>query len=101
MACGTVGFHLQEKGVAAFPVYDALDVKADPHLRHRRSHFVLPEDCPTDDLIDGNPWRLSAVAPRAYRAAPRLGDDTEAVLRELLGLTRSEVERLRGAGVLA
>ena len=66
-----------------------------------KMHAVLPESCPTDDLIDGNPWRLSAVAPRAYRAAPRLGDDTEQVLRELLGLTLNEVEGLRDEGVLA
>jgi len=47
-----------------------------------------------------SPFRLSET-PVAYRhAPPALGADTDAVLAEVLGLGRDEVERLRGQGVV-
>jgi crotonobetainyl-CoA:carnitine CoA-transferase CaiB-like acyl-CoA transferase len=49
----------------------------------------------------GVPWRMSASDSRVRRAAPVLGQDTDAVLRDVCGYADGEIERLRAADVLA
>ena len=50
-------------------------------------------------LAAAAPWRWDEVTPPA-RPAPTLSADTEAVLSDVLGLTCSEVSRLRVSGVV-
>ena len=59
----------------------------------------------TDDVADpvlvpGNPVKLSKVAEGPETRMPWVGEHTEAVLRAELGLSDSELEALRGAGVI-
>jgi crotonobetainyl-CoA:carnitine CoA-transferase CaiB-like acyl-CoA transferase len=85
---------LQEVGVAAGPSLDAGGVLGDPHLRERG--FVVE----TDHLEVGRratvglPWRISELPPTNYKPAPLLGEHTEWVLCDLLGMSHREVERL-------
>ena len=51
--------------------------------------------------MPGTPLEFSAVARQAVRRAPLLGEHTEAVLSDLLGLTDVEVGRLLQAGTVA
>jgi 2-methylfumaryl-CoA isomerase len=51
-------------------------------------------------LMSGTPLDFSAVARVPVRRAPRLGEDTEAVLSDLLGLSTSEIGRLEADGVV-
>ena len=44
--------------------------------------------------------RFSAMEPRIRSAAPRLGEHTEHVLRELLGMGAEEFARLSETGIL-
>ena len=44
--------------------------------------------------------RFSDMEPRLRSPAPRLGEHTDAVLRDLLGMSTDEIGRLRDAGVL-
>lgn len=91
---------LQAKGVAAFPVLDATEVIADPHLAERRRNFVLHEDFPAGELLNGNPWHLSEAPPRLRLPAPRFGAHNVEVLSEYLGMSEEEVHSLEEAGVL-
>ena len=50
--------------------------------------------------VETHAIRFSAMEPRIERPAPRLGADTDVVLRELLGIEAAELDRLRAAGVL-
>ncbi len=48
--------------------------------------------------VPGNPIRLSEAPPTPARPAPRLGEHTDEVLRELLGLSADAIGRLRAEG---
>ena len=91
---------LQAQGVGAFPVLDATEVIADPHLAERRGHFVLHQDFPSGELLNGNPWHLSEAPPRLRLPAPAFGAHNVEVLREYLGMPEAEVRRLEQAGIL-
>ena len=83
------------------PALDTLGVVADPHQGHRRRHFELAPGFPAGELLDGNPWHLSASPPRLRRPAPEIGAHNEEVFGELLGLDADELRRLVEAGVIA
>lgn len=68
--------------VTANPMFTALD-------QPRIGEYLAP----------GLPMSIGGVYPAAA-AAPALGDDTEAVLREWLGLSDDEIARLTGAGTV-
>jgi benzylsuccinate CoA-transferase BbsF subunit len=90
---------LQAAGVDAAPVEDFADLHADPQLAHR-AHFR-----PVDHAVLGrhpvetHAIRFSAMTPRIHSPAPRLGEHTAHVLRDLLGMPAEEFARLGEAGV--
>ena len=95
---------LQAVGVPAGAVLDSKDLLFDPHLRERRFYEVVRHH-PSTGMpplpYAGRPWRLSATPAVAPRAAPLMGEHNDFVLRELLGLTDSDVARLESEGVIA
>jgi formyl-CoA transferase len=58
---------------------------------------------PEGDLVvlDGVPVRLSRTPGYVAAPGPLLGEHTDAVLRDVLGLDAAEVRRLREAGVVS
>lgn len=95
---------LQAAEVPAGAVLDSKDLLFDQHLRERRFYEVVRHH-PSTGMpplpYAGRPWRLSATPAVAPRAAPLMGEHNDFVLRELLGLTDSEVARLESEGVIA
>jgi crotonobetainyl-CoA:carnitine CoA-transferase CaiB-like acyl-CoA transferase len=91
---------LQREDIEAVPVEDFGDVHGDPQLA-ARGHFVpLTHAFMGPGLYERNGFRLSD-APSGYdRAGPTLGQDTDHVLGELLGLSPEEQERLRSEGAV-
>ena len=90
---------LAEAGVCASQVYETHDLFSDPHLRARG--FIQELEHPDHGAIRllGWPARLSR-SKVPMQVAPRLGEHTADVLSADLGLTASEVEALREAGVV-
>ena len=95
-----VAEQLQAAGIEAVPIEDFGDLFGDPQLAHR-GHFVeLEHSVLGPCLYERNSFRLSD-APSGYaRPAPALGQHTEEVLTELLGLGAEEVKALQEAGAL-
>jgi crotonobetainyl-CoA:carnitine CoA-transferase CaiB-like acyl-CoA transferase len=97
---------LQSVGVPAGVVQDSADrLERDPQLADR-GHFTSLGNAEVAPLpLEGVPFRMSATAPHTggllHRGPPLLGEDTGAVLGELLGLRPDEVEALAGEGVLS
>src|SRR5262249_28048253 len=93
---------LQAAGVAAGRVADAADLCArDPQLA-ARGHFV---DVPTPEggtvRLDGPAVLLSETPARVRGPGPLLGEHTDEVLHEVLGLDPNEIAALRADGVVA
>src|SRR5262249_26066901 len=93
---------LQSAGVAAGRVANAADLCArDPQLA-ALGHFVdgpAPEGRPV--RIAGPAFLLSDTPARVRGPGPLLGEHTDQILRELLGLDAQEIARLRADGVVA
>ena len=73
---------------------------ADPQLL-ARGHFVFMDQAEMGRYAsDGNCFTLSRAEPE-YRPSPLLGEHTEYVCKNLLGLTTEEHDQLRVDGVLS
>jgi crotonobetainyl-CoA:carnitine CoA-transferase CaiB-like acyl-CoA transferase len=82
---------LLQAGVPAAALSTALDLVECHHLN--KHGFWEPHG---DGVLPGLPWRSSFATNS--RPAPELGADTEAVLRDLLGLSPGEIANLRKSG---
>ncbi len=97
---------LQAAGVPAGVVQDAADrLERDPQLA-ARGHFTMLGNSDVAAMpLEGVPLRMSATPPETggaiHRGPPLLGEDTDAVLEELLGMGRDGIASLRAEGVLS
>ncbi|NQT71928.1 MAG: CoA transferase [Chloroflexi bacterium] len=86
---------LQEVGVAAAPSCNSEDIWNDPHLRDRGfwaevDHPILGRKTVIDTV-----WKLSGTPLEVNRPAPLFGEHNQYVFGELLGLSDSEIEKLK------
>jgi formyl-CoA transferase len=90
---------LDEAQVPAGRIYTARDIAEDPHYRAR--DMILKQRTRDGHEIEvpGIVPKLSATPGGIRRAAPRLGEDTDTVLREL-GLSDEQVAALRAKGLV-
>jgi len=92
---------LCEIGVAAGPSNLAEDLAADPHVAERNMLIEVPRtDAATPMLVVGNPVKLSRASEGPVTPFPGLGEHTDAVLGEELGLDADAVADLRERGVV-
>jgi crotonobetainyl-CoA:carnitine CoA-transferase CaiB-like acyl-CoA transferase len=96
---GEVIAAMEAAGVPVGPIYSVADMVTDAHFQARGlfEEVVAP----------GGPLKVPAIAPRLETApgrsewaGPEVGEHTDQVLRERLGLAPDEIARLRSAGVI-
>jgi formyl-CoA transferase len=91
---------LIEHQVPVSRVYDAADIAADPHVAAREA-IVTVQDAALGPVRQQAPTpRLDRTPLTIPRGAPRLGEHTDEVLTEVLGLSRSELDALRAEDVI-
>jgi crotonobetainyl-CoA:carnitine CoA-transferase CaiB-like acyl-CoA transferase len=91
---------LQTAGVPAGVVQRESDLLEDPQLAHR-GHWVRAQHAHLGTLLlERAGFRLSDALGGYAHCGPLLGEHTDAILREVLGLDAAEISRLRAAGVL-
>lgn len=86
--------------VPAGPVFTAADIARDPHVRARQM-LIAAQDPRADQVeLAASPVRLSTLPEKPPARVPMLGEHTEQVLRELLGMDDEELTELRREQVI-
>ena len=93
---------LAARGVPCSPVNTVDQVFADPQVQARGMRIALAHPLAGSGHVDliGNPIKYSATPVDYRRAPPTLGQHTDEVLREMLGLSAAEIADLRACGVV-
>ena len=90
---------LEAATVAGGPILSVEDMFNDPHYQARGAFEEVTVDGETLHIPSISP-RLVDTPGRTDNPGPRLGEHTDTVLGELLGLDKAETQRLRENGVL-
>jgi len=86
---------MQQAGVPAGVVQDGEDILVhDTHLRSREYYVYLDHSETGHSAYDGIAYKLSATPGKLTRPAPRIGEHTEHVCREILGMAEEEYTEL-------
>ena len=91
---------LTKFGVAAAPVRTLDEVLNDPQSAARQMFPRLDEAIGGFSTATGLPVKFSATPGSIHAAAPRLGQHTREILRELIGADPGEIEKLESAGIV-
>jgi len=86
---------LETAGIPAAPINDLAQVFEDPQVRHRGLRIDAARSGGGAVPLVASPVRLSGETPRAAVAPPRLGEHTDEILRERLGMAAAEIADLR------
>ncbi len=87
-------------GVPAGPVNSLPETLADPQIVARDMVVTVPHAATDRVPLLASPMKLSATPSDVRRAPPTLGQHTEEVLAELLGLDGPAAEDLRRRGII-
>ena len=91
---------LSKIAVPCGPINDLAGVFADPQVQARGLRMSIQDAGQGEIPVVANPIRLSATPVRYEQAPPALGEHTDRVLSNLLGLTQGDIAGLRQRGVL-
>jgi crotonobetainyl-CoA:carnitine CoA-transferase CaiB-like acyl-CoA transferase len=91
---------LRGGGVPHAPLWDHHDLFVSPHAAARglKVHVRDPNGRPVS--LVASPFRIAGAAPPEFECPPRLGQDTDAVLGQILGLAPERIHDLRRGGVI-
>jgi formyl-CoA transferase len=93
---------LADAGVAAGPCLTAQQVIDDPHVAARNMLVEIPRPEGGDPVLTpGNPVKMSKMADGPETRMPWLGEHTDEVLAQELGLDNEVLGQLRANGVIA
>ena len=88
-------------GLAAGLVANGADLARDAQLAARGYFETVATPEGGRETFDGIPFRASSLSGRVAAPGPLLGEHTDLVLRDLLGLREADLATLRTEGVIA
>jgi formyl-CoA transferase len=93
---------LGSAGIAAGPCFSDEEVVSDPHVRARGMLTQIPRTDGVEQpvLTPSSPVRMSGVTYRTDETFPSLGEHTDEVLCSELGLSASDLRKLRDDNVI-
>lgn len=91
---------LEKAEVPCGPINTLPQVFVDPHVTARGAVETMTRADGGAVRLTANPIRMSETPPQARQAPPLLGQDTETVLRDILGVDTAELRRLRENGIV-
>ncbi|WP_416548531.1 CaiB/BaiF CoA transferase family protein [Limnohabitans sp. DCL3] len=91
---------LDRASVPAGRIYTVADIAQDPHYQARDMLHTVRMDDGSDLMVPGIVPKLSRTPGGHRRNAPKVGQDSEAVLSSM-GLSAAQIQRLREQGIVA
>ncbi len=91
---------LKKNGVPHSLIYSPVEILADPHYAARGSIETMEHPRLGALKMPAPVPHFSATPAPPLRPAPLLGENTEEVLRGTLGMSSSQIEELRAAGII-
>lgn len=91
---------LEPAGVPAAPINDVAQVFDDPQVRHRGLRIDVARSGGGHVPLVASPIRLSDAPAIPPRGPPRLGEHTDEILRDRLGMSAAEIAALRKKNVI-
>ena len=91
---------LHDADVAAAPIYDAAQLRADEHLRSRGTYVSIEDPDFGPMTVQAPVAQLTETPGRVAHLGRALGVDNDAVYGGLLGLGPERLAELRAAGVI-
>jgi crotonobetainyl-CoA:carnitine CoA-transferase CaiB-like acyl-CoA transferase len=93
---------LEEVAVPCGPVNTLSEVFADPQTQARDMRITMAHEKAPDGKVDliGNPLKMSDTPVTYRQAPPLLGEHTDEVLRDTLGLDDQQIAALRASGAI-
>lgn len=91
---------LGKSQVPCAPINNIDEVFADPQIVARGMLSKLSHPLAGEIPVISNPIRFAGGVMQTDRAPPLLGEHTDEVLHEVLGMQQTEIQTLRGSGAL-
>ncbi|WP_295523193.1 CaiB/BaiF CoA-transferase family protein [uncultured Pseudacidovorax sp.] len=91
---------MEAANVPCGPINNIQQMFEDPQIQHRGMRLSLPHAAGVDAPAVASPIRLSDTPLCYEHAAPALGEHTEAVLAQHLGLSAERMAQLRAHGAI-
>jgi crotonobetainyl-CoA:carnitine CoA-transferase CaiB-like acyl-CoA transferase len=91
---------LTAAGIPVAPVNSVEDAVNDPHVHARDMIVDVPHPAGGTFKAPGNPIKMSAADPDSFGPPPLLGQDTTAVLAEVLGYDQAKIDGLVADGAV-
>ena len=91
---------LEKASVPCGPINTLAQVYADPQVVARGDVETVRRGDGAEIKLAASPLHLSRTPPQTRRPPPLLGEDTDAVLRELLAATDAQLAAWRASGVI-
>ncbi len=91
---------LEAAEVPCGPLQNVAQAAADPQIQAREMIVEVPTPSGESVRLVNHPLKFSRTPGAARGGPPALGQHADAVLRERLDLTPSDLERLRAEGVI-
>ena len=85
---------MEEKGIPCGPLCTVDDACKNPSILERKMLVEIDQPGMGKVKITGNPIKLSETPPDPVHAAPLLGQDTKAVLKEIFGYSDEKIAEL-------
>ena len=89
---------LEELRIPCAPVNKFSQSLNDPQVRHRNMVVDITHPSGAAAQVPGNPIKLSRSNEESFSSPPLLGEHTQELLRELLGMQDEQIAQLRAAG---
>ncbi|MFC1893712.1 CaiB/BaiF CoA transferase family protein [Chloroflexota bacterium] len=91
---------LESANIPCGPVNTIDQVAGDPQIAARDMVITVHHPEAGDFKVANTPFKFSRTPCLVERASPDLGEHTEEVLNNLLGITKEEINRLKTLGVI-